>query len=75
MPYISASALQMIEISSVLDYLLFNFLDVVLGTQVEYNLASIFVLVFGLDDFHLHKKGSHGSSRLVCIGLICCCWV
>ena len=71
MPYISASALQMIEISYVLDYLLFDFLDVVLGTQVEYNFANSFVLVFDLDDFHLHKKGSHGSSGLVWIGLVC----
>ena len=37
---------------------------------MEYNSTSSFVLVFNLDDSHLHKKGSHGSSRLVCIGLV-----
>ena len=65
----------MIEISFVLDYLLFEFLDVVLGTQVDYNSIDSSDLIFGLDDFHLHKKDSHSSSKLVCSGLVCCCWV
>ena len=42
---------------------------------MEYNSASSFMLVFDLDDSQLHKKGSHGSLRLVCSGLIGCCWV
>ena len=65
----------MIEISSVFDYLLFEFLDVVLGTQVDYNFFDSSDLIFDLDDFHLNKKDSHGSSKLVCSGLACCCWV
>ena len=65
----------MIEISSVLDYLLFELLDDVLGTQVDYNSIDSSDLIFGLDDFHLHKRDSHGSSELVCSGLGCCCWV
>ena len=65
----------MIEISSVLDYLLFEFLDVILETQVEYNFTGSSVLVFDLDNFHLHKKGSHGSLRLVCSELVGYCWV
>ena len=46
----------MIEISSVLDYLLFKFLVVVLGTQVDYNYVDNFDVIFDLDDFHIHKK-------------------
>ena len=65
----------MIEISYVLDYLLFEFLDVVLRTQVKYNFDGSFVLVFNLDDSHIHKKNSHGSLEQVCSGLVCCCWV
>ena len=63
----------MIEISYVLDYLLFEFLDVVLGTQVDYNSVDSSDLIFDLDDFHLHKKDSHDSLELVCSGLVCCC--
>ena len=65
----------MIEISYVLDYLLFEFLDVVLGTQVDYNSVDISDLIFDLDDFHPHKKDSHGFLEMVCSGLVCCCWV
>ena len=65
----------MIEISQVLNHVLFEFLDAVLGTQVNYNYVASYDLIFDLDDFHLHKKDSHGSSELVCSGLVCCCWV
>ena len=71
LPYSSTSALQMIEISSILDYMLLEFLDVVLRTQVDYNSIDSSDLIFHLDDFHLHKKYSHGSSELVCSGLVC----
>ena len=65
----------MIEIFYDLDYVLFENLDVVLGTQVGYNYVGSFDLVFDLNDSHLHKTGSHGSSGLVCSGLVGCCWV
>ena len=40
-----------------------------------YDSIGSFDLVFDLDDSHLHKIGSHGSSRLVCSRLVGCCWV
>ena len=42
---------------------------------MEYNFAGSFVLVFDLDDSHLHMKGSHGSLGLVCSGLVGCYWI
>ena len=39
-----------------------------------YKSTSSFVLVFDLDNSQLHKTSSHGSSRLVCSGLVGCYW-
>ena len=65
----------MMVVFSALDFLFLNFLGYALGIQVEYNSAHSSELVFNLDDSHFHKKGSHGSSGLVCSGLVGFCWV
>ena len=72
-PYNSTSALQIIEITFFLDFMLFEYLDDILGTQVECNFVGSFDLVFDLDDSHVHKTCSHGSSRLVCSRFVGCC--
>ena len=42
---------------------------------MDYSYADSFVLVFDPNNSHLHKKDSHGFSKLVCSGLEGCCWV
>ena len=37
---------------------------------MECNSADSYELVFVLDDFHLHKNGSHSSQGLMCSGLV-----
>ena len=60
-------------ISFVFDCLPFEYLVIVLGYQVEHNSTGNSTLVLDPVAFHLHKKSSHGSSRLVCSGLEGCC--
>ena len=57
----------MIEISFVLDFLLSNFLTVVvLGTPVKHTVVENSTLVLDLAVLHLHMRNSHGSLVLVC---------
>ena len=64
--------LQRIEISFVLDFLLYDFLaTIVLGTQVEHNVVENSTLVLDLAIVHLHMRNSHGSLVMVCNGLAC----
>ena len=61
--------------SSILDCLQFEFLDLILGTQVENNSVDNSELVLDLAAFHIYKIYFHGSLVLVCSGLIGWCWV
>ena len=62
--------LQRIEISFILDFLLFDSLAiVVLGTHVEHTVVENSALVLDLVVIHLHMRNSHGSLVLVCNGL------
>ena len=62
--------LQRIEISFVLDFLLYDFLaTIVLGTQVEHTVVENSALVLDLAIVHLHMRNSHGSLVMVCNGL------
>ena len=64
----------MTGISFVLDFMLFDYLVVVvLGTLMEHNYAGNSKLVLDPATFHLHKKSSHGFSRLGYSGLEGCC--
>ena len=69
----SAFDLQRTRISFVLDCLPFYYLVVVHGNQVDHNYAGNSTLVFDPPAFHLHKRNSHGSSRLGYSGLEGCC--
>ena len=60
-PYNSPFFLERMVVFSTVDFLLLNFLDCVLGIQVECNFVDSYDLVFDFDDFYLQKKGSHGS--------------
>ena len=62
----SAFNLQGIEISFVLDFLLFDSLTaVVLGTDVEHTIVENSALVLGLAVLHLHIRIYHGFLVLV----------
>ena len=60
-PYNSEFVLQRMVVFFALDFMFLNFLDCVLGIQVECNSVDSSELVFDLDDFHLNKKDSYGS--------------
>ena len=67
----SAFDLQRIEVSFVLDFLLFDSLAVVvLGTHVEHTVVEISALVLDFAVLHLLMRNSHGSLVLVCNGLV-----
>ena len=62
--------LQRIEISFVLDFLLFDSLvAAILRTHVEHTVVENCALVLDLAVLHLHMRNSHGSLVLVCNGL------
>ena len=61
----------MIEISFVLDFLLFDSLVVVvLRAYVEHTVVENSALVLDLAVLHLHMRNFHGSLVLVCNGLV-----
>ena len=74
-PYNSTFDLLRIEISYVLNCLLFEFPDFALGIQVEHIFVDSAELVLDLAAFYLHKKDSHGSLQLACSELVSCYWI